>query len=99
MLARAVAGIIHRADGSDVTDPQEFIENRSLFTEEIGIDPPGPAAAHKGFGLAAVVETLCAVLTGQKTGRENLGDDPTRRDDRYEHLRAAITNRLADRCY
>ena len=45
-------GIIHRADGSDVTDPVEFMENRSLFTEESGIDPPGPAAAHKGFGLA-----------------------------------------------
>ena len=45
-------GIIHRTDGSDVTDPVEFMENRSLFTEEIGIDPPGPAAAHKGFGLA-----------------------------------------------
>ena len=44
-------------------------------------DPPGPAAKHKGFGLAAVVEMLCAVLTGQKVGRENLGDDPTRRDD------------------
>ena len=28
-----------------------------------------------------MVETLCAVLTGQKTGRENLGDDPNRRDD------------------
>ena len=75
------AGVVHRADGSSITDPAEFLADRATFTEAIGIDPPGPAAAHKGFGLAAAVEVFCAVLAGQKLGRENLGPDPTKRDD------------------
>ena len=66
------AGVMHRPDGSELTDAAEFRETGNELIETVGIDPPGPTASHKGFGLAAVVEVLTNVLTGQQSARENL---------------------------
>ena len=57
------AGVMHRNDGSELTDAAEFRETGNELIETVGIDPPGPTASHKGFGLAAVVEVLTNVLT------------------------------------
>ena len=68
-------GVMHKEDGSTpLTEPHDFMTNGPALVESVGIEPAGPIAAHKGFGLAAMVEILCAVLPGQKLTRENVGD-------------------------
>jgi LDH2 family malate/lactate/ureidoglycolate dehydrogenase len=41
-------------DGQPTTDPSQYPEKGALL----------PMAMHKGYGLAVLVETLCAALTG-----------------------------------
>jgi LDH2 family malate/lactate/ureidoglycolate dehydrogenase len=47
-----------RADGSDESDPSRVTANHA------GIAPFGGSQAHKGFGLALLVELLCGSLAG-----------------------------------
>ena len=69
-------GVMHKEDGSTpLTEPHDFMANGPALVESVGIEPAGPIAAHKGFGLAAMVEILCAVLPGQKLTRDNVDDD------------------------
>jgi LDH2 family malate/lactate/ureidoglycolate dehydrogenase len=63
-------GTILDSEGRPTTDPAAFL-NGGLMA------PLGsPAAPHKGFGLALVIDVLAGVLTGSLFARD-LGDDPT----------------------
>lgn len=65
------AGWLIGADGLPTDDPASYPEH-SVLT---------PAAAHKGFGLALLIESLAGALTGAATTwqiRSWLADDPAR---------------------
>jgi LDH2 family malate/lactate/ureidoglycolate dehydrogenase len=57
-------GMILDREGRPTTDPNEFI--RGGLMAPLG----SPAAPHKGFGLALVIDALAGVLTGASFARE-----------------------------
>ncbi|HEV2125764.1 MAG TPA: Ldh family oxidoreductase [Chloroflexota bacterium] len=56
-------GLILDKSGEPTTDPQEYVDGGLILP--VG----GEHAAHKGFGLALVVDALAGVLTGAQFGR------------------------------
>src|ERR671910_524605 len=62
-------GMILDGEGRPTTDPNEFV--RGGLMAPLG----SPAAPHKGFGLALVIDALAGVLTGAPFARE-LASEP-----------------------
>jgi LDH2 family malate/lactate/ureidoglycolate dehydrogenase len=62
-------GMILDHEGRPITDPNEFV--RGGLMAPLG----SPAAPHKGFGLALVVDALAGVLTGASFARD-LANEP-----------------------
>jgi LDH2 family malate/lactate/ureidoglycolate dehydrogenase len=64
-------GMILDRDGHPTTDPNEFVQG--------GLMAPlgSPAAPHKGFGLALVIDALAGVLTGAAFARDLAGEPAT----------------------
>ena len=62
-------GMILDHEGRPTTDPNEFI--RGGFMAPLG----SPAAPHKGFGLALVIDSLAGVMTGAAFARD-LASEP-----------------------
>jgi LDH2 family malate/lactate/ureidoglycolate dehydrogenase len=53
--------------GDRVTDPTQAFDGHGRLKQEYGVTPLGGLAdlsSHKGYGLAAMVEILCSMLTG-----------------------------------
>ena len=64
-------GLAGRRDGKPTTDPTQLRQGGALL-------PLGGTEGYKGYGLAAMVEILCGLLTGlgfgvEPTGRHNDG--------------------------
>jgi LDH2 family malate/lactate/ureidoglycolate dehydrogenase len=59
------------SEGFSTTDPSEFL--RGGLMAPLG----SPAAPHKGFGLALVIDALAGVLTGAAFARDLAGEPAT----------------------
>jgi len=64
-------GMVLDTEGHPTTDPNEFVQG--------GLMAPlgSPAAPHKGFGLALVIDALAGVLTGAAFARDLASEPPT----------------------
>lgn len=76
-------------EGGGVTDPNQAFDGHGRLKEDHGVTPLGglpELSSHKGYGLAALVEILCSMLTGAPY----IGDMVDRSQHRTGHFCMAL---------